>query len=129
MLKRLKWPFMNRLIAAFTFIIMLMLVLPIHACSQYKSIYSGVTLFDTNGNIINAHGGCIVKENNIFYFFGECHTDTSNAFIGFNCYSSTDLYNWKFEKQVLKVQKDGLLGPNRIGERVKVMKCTCTQTI
>ena len=117
---------MNRLIAPFIFIIALAFVFPIHAYSQYKSIYSGITLFDTNGNIINAHGGCIVKENNTFYLFGECHTDTSNAFIGFNCYSSTDLYNWKFERRVLKIQKNGFLGPNRIGERVKVMKCPTT---
>jgi hypothetical protein len=110
-------------------VIILFLIAP-HLCfSQkqgYHAIYSGVALFDNNGNIINAHGGCIIKEKGKYYLFGEGHTDTSNAFVAFNCYSSTDLYNWKFENQVLKVQASGILGRNRIGERIKVMKCPAT---
>ena len=38
-------------------------------------------------------------------------------------YSSSDLTNWQFERVVLPVQKDGILGQNRVGERAKVMKC------
>lgn len=90
------------------------------------AIYSGTPWFDQNGNIVSAHGANIIKEKNTFYLFGEAHTDTSNAFAGFNCYSSKDLYNWKFESIALPVQKSGKLGPNRIGERVKVMKCPKT---
>lgn len=75
---------MQRLIIPFTLTFILTLALPINSSSQYKSIYSGVILFDINGNIINAHGAYIVKENNMFYLFGECHTDTSNAFVAFN---------------------------------------------
>ena len=86
------------------------------------AIYSGVPWLDQNGNVVNAHGACIIKEKDLFYLFGEAHTDTSNAFSGFNCYSSKDLYNWKFESVALPVQKNGKLGPNRVGERVKVMK-------
>lgn len=86
------------------------------------AIYSGIPWWDQNGNIVNAHGGSIIKEKNVFYLFGEAHTDTSNAFGGFNCYSSKDLYNWKFESVALPVQKTGKLGTNRVGERVKVMK-------
>lgn len=93
---------------------------------KYKAIHSGIALFDQNNNEVNAHGSCIVKEGGKYYLFGECHTDTSNAFIGFSCYSSDDLMNWNFEKMVLPVQKDGILGPNRVGERVKVMKCPKT---
>lgn len=87
------------------------------------AIYSGVPWFDNNGNVVSAHGGSIVKEGSKYYFFGEKHTDKSNAFAGFNCYSSTDLYNWKFESLALPLQDTGKLGPNRVGERVKVMKC------
>jgi hypothetical protein len=36
------------------------------------------------------------------------------------------LANWRFERIVLPQQKDGLLGPNRVGERVKVMRCPAT---
>ncbi len=91
-----------------------------------RAIHSGVAWFDRSNREVNAHGACIVKEGDLYYLFGECHTDTSNAFIGFSCYSSPDLMNWQFEKLVLPLQKEGLLGPNRVGERVKVMKCPTT---
>lgn len=90
------------------------------------AIYSGIPWFDDKGNTVSAHGACIIKDNNRFYLFGERHSDTSNAFAGFNCYSSADLYNWKFESIALPVQESGKLGPNRLGERVKVMRCPST---
>ena len=93
---------------------------------KMDAIYSGTPWFDQNGNIVSAHGANIVKEKDTYYLFGEAHTDTSNVFAGFNCYSSKDLYNWKFESIVLPMQKSGKLGPNRVGERVKVMKCPKT---
>ena len=91
-----------------------------------EAIRSGVPWFDDSYKTVSAHGACIVQENGRFYLFGECKGDSSNAFVGFNCYSSTDLCQWKFERQVLPVQADGQLGPNRVGERVKVMKCPKT---
>ncbi|MFT3739894.1 MAG: glycosyl hydrolase family 28 protein [Breznakibacter sp.] len=91
-----------------------------------RLIHNGVPWFDDNGNIVNAHGACIVKDGGKYYLFGEYKTDSINKFIGFSCYSSPDLVNWTFERMVLPVQKDGLLGPNRIGERVKVMRCPST---
>jgi len=94
--------------------------------ANYDAVYSGVPWFDDHGNAVNAHGANIVKDNGKFYLYGEAHSDTSNAFGGFNCYSSTDLYNWKFESIALPLQKSGRLGPNRIGERPKVLKCPKT---
>lgn len=93
---------------------------------KMDAIYSGVPWLDQNGNTVSAHGANIIKEKDTFYLFGEAHSDISNAFEGFNCYSSKDLYNWKFEKQALPVQESGKLGPNRVGERVKVLKCPKT---
>lgn len=93
---------------------------------RYNAIYSGIPWYDDRGNIVSAHGANIVKDKGRFYLFGEKHHDTSNAFAGFNCYSSTDLYNWKFESTALPVQDTGRLGPQRVGERVKVMKCPKT---
>lgn len=99
------------------------------AAAQIQSgrvINNGIPWYDNNGNIINAHGACIVEDGGHYWLFGEYKSDTSNAFPGFGCYSSTDLVNWRFERVVLPVQKDGILGPNRVGERVKVMKCPKT---
>jgi len=92
----------------------------------YEAIYSGLPWYDQNGKVIAAHGGNILKEGQLYYFFGEVHSDTSNAFTGFNCYSSKDLYQWKFETTALPIQPDEKLGTNRIGERPKVMKCPST---
>ena len=91
-----------------------------------KVIHNGIPWFDNNGNIVNAHGACIVEEDGRYYLFGEWKSDESNAFPGFSCYSSDDLVNWKFENIVLPMQEDGILGPNRVGERVKVMKSPST---
>ncbi len=93
---------------------------------RYNAIHSGVAWFDQNNQEVNAHGACIVEEAGKYYLFGEYKTDSANMFIGFSCYSSIDLMNWEFEKIVLPRQADGLLGPNRVGERVKVMKCPKT---
>lgn len=91
-----------------------------------KTIKNGIPWFDNNGDIVNAHGACIVEENGKYYLFGEWKSDETNAFPGFACYSSTDLVNWNFERVVLPMQKEGIMGPNRVGERVKVMKCPKT---
>lgn len=94
--------------------------------SGYNAIYSGIPWFDDRGNVVSAHGACIIKDKGRYYLFGEKHSDTSNAFAGFNCYSSADLYSWKFESLALPVQENGKLGTNRVGERVKVMRCPKT---
>jgi hypothetical protein len=96
--------------------------------AQEKSavIASGIPWFDDHGNIVNAHGACIVEDHGRYYLFGESKSDWSNAFSGFSCYSSDNLVNWKFERMALPLQKDGILGPNRVGERVKVMRCPKT---
>ena len=99
---------------------------------QYATLHAGSILtngipwFDTQGHIVNAHGACIVEDNGRYYLFGEYKSDTSNAFPGFSCYSSDDLVHWTFERIVLGVQPDGIMGPNRVGERVKVMRCPAT---
>lgn len=113
-------------------ILIISLIIAIAGCKSSsmhnpeKLIYNGIPWFDNNGDIVNAHGACIVEEGGRYYLFGEWKSDESNAFPGFSCYSSDDLVNWKFENIVLPMQKDGILGPNRVGERVKVMKCPLT---
>ncbi len=99
---------------------------PMLWAQKNDAVYSGIPWYDDKGNTVSAHGANIIRENNRYYLFGERHSDTSNAFVGFNCYSSADLYNWKFESIALPLQASGKLGPNRVGERPKVMKCPNT---
>ncbi|KFI52671.1 hypothetical protein [Bifidobacterium biavatii] len=90
------------------------------------TIFNGVSWFDDRGETVNAHGACVVEEHGTYYLFGEYKTDDRNMFNGFACYSSRDLATWHFERLVLPRQSGGRLGPDRVGERVKVMRCPAT---
>ncbi len=107
---------------------MLIIVLSLSVFDLFAQgfITNGIPWYDQNRNPVNAHGAGIINDGDKYWLFGEYKSDMSNAFPGFGCYSSDDLVNWKFERVVLPVQKDGILGPNRVGERVKVMKCPKT---
>ena len=62
---------------------------------------------DVEGNHINAHGGCILKHGNTYYWYGEQRPDhgyTMDA--GISVYSSTDLTNWKSEGLALTVSTE-----------------------
>ncbi|MEV5848415.1 family 43 glycosylhydrolase [Streptomyces sp. NPDC051985] len=89
-------------------------------------VMSGVPWFDDRGQTVNAHGACLLEQDGRYYLFGEYKTDDVNRFAGFACYSSADLADWRFERIVLPQQDGGLMGPGRIGERVKVMRCPST---
>jgi Glycosyl hydrolases family 43. len=61
---------------------------------------------DNNNLHINAHGGGILYENGIYYWYGEHKIAGSlgnSAQVGVHVYSSQDLYNWKDEGLALQV--------------------------
>ncbi|MDE6692464.1 MAG: family 43 glycosylhydrolase [Muribaculaceae bacterium] len=91
-----------------------------------NAIVSGVPWYDQRDSIVSAHGANVIEDNGKYYMFGEFKTDSVNDFKGFSCYSSPDLVNWTFERIVLAEHKDGRLGPGRVGERPKVLKCPST---
>jgi hypothetical protein len=88
----------------------------------------GMSLKDTDGNLMNAHGGGIIKVCDTYYLHGEyfLSTTTDNNFNGFSMYSSKDFATWKNEGIILPQQASGLLGPNRKGERPHIIKCPAT---
>ncbi|HWJ25720.1 MAG TPA: family 43 glycosylhydrolase, partial [Flavisolibacter sp.] len=76
---------------------------------------------DTEGNVINAHGGGLLFKNNTYYWYGEARGKTASQ--GVNVYSSKDLYHWKFEALALSPATD-TLSDIRMGcvmERPKVI--------
>lgn len=79
---------------------------------------------DHRGNHISAHGGGILKYGDMYYWYGEDNSKGYLNHVGVSCYSSTDLYNWKYEGTVLKQENmpEELQGKNegRI-ERPKVV--------
>lgn len=90
------------------------------------SIRNGIQWQDDRGEPVSAHGANILYDKGKYWLFGEYKTDSANVFTGFSCYSSSDLANWKFERLVFKSQPDGRMGPRRVGERPKVLKCPTT---
>jgi beta-galactosidase len=108
------------------------------ACSSNKSgIKQGVEWRDTNGKIINAHGGGILFYNGVYYWYGEYKGDSTYRLErvktwecwradagGVSCYSSKNLSNWKFEGIVLPVTLGDTtsdLHPSQVIERPKVI--------
>ena len=88
-------------------------------------------LYDIEGNPINCHGMGILYHNGVYYAYGESKTgktimgSTGYEFIattGINCYSSTDLVNWKFENKVIKPNEDdssSIIHTSKVMERPK----------
>lgn len=71
---------------------------------ESSCITQGTVWIDTEGNQINAHGGGVLYANGKYYWYGE--NRPAKGFMrsaDVNCYSSTDLLNWKNEGLVLSV--------------------------
>ncbi|MDR1764053.1 MAG: hypothetical protein LBR64_08930, partial [Dysgonamonadaceae bacterium] len=69
---------------------------------QYDAFYPGDLWLDNRGEHINAHGGGILFHESKYYWFGEHKGErTSAALVGVTCYSSDDLYNWRYESVAL----------------------------
>lgn len=90
---------------------------------------------DDRGNAIQAHGGCILKHGEKWYWYGE-HKGADNVpcstrvdVIGISCYSSPDLVNWHYEGLALCADRENpgsLLAPAGVCERPKVIFCAKT---
>ena len=55
---------------------------------------------DTNGVMINAHGGALMRDADTLYWYGEHKTEGGNgnkAWVGVHAYSSTNLVDWTDE--------------------------------
>ena len=105
----------------------LLLAFPVLMQAQpQKAIVSGVSWYDQRGETVSAHGANIIRDGGRYYLFGEYKTDSANVFTGFSCYSSDNLVDWRFESIAFKQQSDGRMGPNRVGERPKVLRCPAT---
>lgn len=96
---------------------------------HYDSFRPGKLWLDTDGRVINAHGGGILFHDGRYWWYGE-HKGwrTNNAQVGINCYSSSDLYNWRYEGVVLPVSDNpqSPLAADCIMERPKVIYCRKT---
>lgn len=98
----------------------------------HTSFRPGERWTDSDGVHINAHGGGILRHHNTYYWFGEHKVEGRKgnlALVGVQCYSSTDLYNWKNEGVALSVSDDPDADITRgcVLERPKVIYNASTQ--
>lgn len=65
--------------------------------TQGKWIVPGAQWIDTEGDVVNAHAGCVTKdpETGRFYLFGEYKTEEQPEGGGVSVYSSDDLATWE----------------------------------
>lgn len=65
---------------------------------------------DTEGNIVDAHDGCLQKFGDRYYLYGTAYgtTDGFNKNNRYRCYSSADLATWKLEGELLQSPPDGV---------------------
>ena len=62
-------------------------------------IQNGAIWKDTDGNVIHAHGGHMLKVDDTWFWYGEDRRDDFYV----SCYASTDLIHWTFRNHVLRV--------------------------
>ena len=78
-----------------------------------NTIKSGVTWRDTNGEIINAHGGCVIFYDGIYYWYGEEKvkglSEKEHADGGIHCYASSNLLDWHDQGMVLPLSREDTL--------------------
>ncbi|CAK8562524.1 unnamed protein product [Lathyrus sativus] len=105
--------------------------------SYYNYFFPGRIWLDTDGNPIQAHGGCVLfdESSSTYYWYGEYKdgpTYLANHnkgparvdVIGVGCYSSKDLWTWKNEGIVLTAEKTNKthdLHKSNVLERPKVI--------
>ncbi len=83
---------------------------------EKEYIVNGTEWLDTEGNVINAHGGGLLKVGEYYYWIGENRRD--GVFV--SCYRSKDLMNWEFRGHLLTRDSHAELDKANI-ERPKVV--------
>jgi hypothetical protein len=88
---------------------------------------SAVNLFrDDEGRVAQLHGIGILRSGDTWYAYGESKLNKA-LFCGVSCYSTRDFAHWHHEGTALRVGDEGsIVGPERIIERPKVMRCPAT---
>ena len=75
--------------------------------TSQNAFYPGKPWYDSDSIKINAHGGSIYYENDVYYWYGEVFEDEmTKNFVGFRCYTSKDLYKWENKGIILPGTSD-----------------------
>ncbi len=76
---------------------------------QQTHIKPGQVWLDSMGRPINAHGGCVLYYDGIYFWYGEHKieglSEKTHADGGIHCYASTDLINWHDQGMMLRLDR------------------------
>ncbi|KAF2758329.1 glycoside hydrolase family 43 protein [Pseudovirgaria hyperparasitica] len=89
-----------------------------------KYIVPGARWLDTDGNLVNAHAGCITTDPDTgrFYLFGEYKVEGQVEGGGVSVYSSDDLATWEHHGQALQpIEGHPYISPQNVIQRPKVV--------
>lgn len=104
--------------------------------SRGPALVPGSVMYDTEGRVINAHGGGLLYRDGRYWWYGECKGDSTYLLEhvktwecwradagGVSCYSSDNLVDWRYEGLALKTSDDpsSELHPSQVIERPKVI--------
>ncbi|HZG85975.1 immunoglobulin-like domain-containing protein [Paenibacillus sp.] len=84
------------------------------------AIRNGEFWYDTDGAMIQAHGGHIMKVGGTYYWFGENKGHNSAVLNGVSVYASQDLKTWEYRNDVITTKSHPELAHAKI-ERPKVL--------
>ena len=129
---------MNRVV-----VVVVCLALSFVAQARQDEIRPGALWYDTAGHVINAHGGGVMFDRGVYWWYGEHKVygcQGNRAHVGVHVYSSTDLVNWDDRGVALAVEdapfQDGMSTTNAapvsdicdgcVIERPKVIFCPKT---
>ncbi|WP_293313761.1 RICIN domain-containing protein [Pedobacter sp. UBA5917] len=90
------------------------------------TFYTGGDVYDTNGNIVYAVEGGIIKVGNLFYLWGMDRSANNYTFKAVNLYSSPDLKTWTFVNAILKNSSHADVASGSVVERPKLLYNTST---
>ena len=101
------------------------------AVAQPDEIRPGALWHDTSGHVINAHGGGVLFDRGVYWWYGEHKVygrAGNKAHVGVHVYSSADLVNWDDRGIALAVSEDPQsdIVDGCIIERPKVIFCPKT---
>ena len=99
--------------------------------------WQGEPWLDSAGDVIDAHGGGMLKDGDTYYWYGSARAACAQAphgnrtvcgdrDAGINLYSSKDLYTWDFESTVVPAQNGSATDNGNDLERPKVVRCAST---
>ena len=100
--------------------LMLVAVCAVAKSGKWVTIKNGSLWYDTDSNVVQAHGAGFLQVGDTWYMIGEDRSHSWSPDV--NMYSSKDLQTWKFEGKIIE---NGVthpqLGKERFIERPKIM--------